>query len=212
MIYVTKGPKNSNTTSSTGRTSYADERPFYVAAYYNYTNWEKTIDRPLLLSLGGNHKSTFDIAAGFRVFDWMRVEANYYKTDFELAGDRLVLDGHTVFANVIFDARINHMYSFLSHQWFVPYVGVGFGVSFNSLEKDTPQMTVDMDRETPFVWGAMAGVAIEFNKSFAIDLGYRYMYMSAPHITIGGIWVQDYTLDDLSPVSHQFRAGVRVSF
>ena len=208
IIYATEKGRTAQRTAAgqtTNETSFADERPFYLGAAYNYTMWEKFTDRPLLLDAHQN--SSLDIMAGLRPLDWLRTEINYYHVRFDLAGRRLWVDGNAFFVNVIVDARMNHLYRFLSRQWFVPYVGVGAGVSWNNLHCDVPSLQAKMERHVPFTWTAMAGVAIEFNDSFALDLGYRYMHMASPKMYIWG-----YELDDLTPVSHQFRAGFRVSF
>jgi len=207
MIYTVQ--PGATAAGANDKDSYARSHRFYIGANFNYSIWEKMIDRPLLLD--GRNDATFDVMAGVRVYDWLRAEANYYRLRTDLAGDRLYITGNTAFLNLIVDARIGSLYRFMSRQWFVPYVGVGAGVSFNDLNADSPWLYPKMDRGMSFVWAAMAGVAIEFNDWFALDFGYRYMYMAAPHIH-ATVSVLDYELDDLAPVSHQFRAGVRISF
>ena len=207
MIYTVQ--PGAATVGANDKDSYARSHRFYVGADLNYSMWENMIDRPLLLN--GRHDFTFDAMAGVRIYDWLRAEANYYRLRTDLAGDRLYITGNAAFLNLIVDARLSSLYRFMSHQWFVPYVGVGAGVSFNTLNTDSPWLDAKMECKAPFIWAAMAGVAIEFNEWFALDFGYRYMYMASPHVH-ATVSVLDYELDDLSPVSHQLRAGVRISF
>ena len=212
IIYATemgRSAHRSATGQTTNETSYADERPFYLGAGYNYSMWEKITDRPLVFDAHNN--STFDLMAGVRFLDWLRAELNYYHAHFDLAGRRLYMTGETFLVNAIVDARLNHKYRFQKRQWFVPYVGLGAGVSRNTLHSDVVYRPVKMERNTPFTWTAMAGIAIEFNDSFALDFGYRYMRMSAPKLRLRVDFLE-YELDDYAPTSHQFRAGFRVSF
>jgi opacity protein-like surface antigen len=171
--------------------------------------WARVIDRPLLFE--GDATNSFDAAIGHRVFDWMRIEASYYRPNYQLAGKRLSIKGHAITANAVFDARINNLYSFMSRQWFVPYVGAGFGLSFNKVNSDLPFRNARLDHTTPLIFNIMAGLSIEFNKSFALDIGYKYFYMAAPHLSMN-VDVANYELDDFSPTAHQVRAGIRISF
>ncbi len=49
----------------------------------------------------------------------------------------------------------------------------------------------------------MAGLGIEFNDWFTLDIGYRYMYMLKPGID---------GFRDLAPNANQIRVGARVNF
>ena len=53
------------------------------------------------------------------------------------------------------------------------------------------------------VISAMAGLGVELGAHFALDLGYRYMYMFSPEFDV---------ISDFAPVAHQFRLGARVHF
>lgn len=50
---------------------------------------------------------------------------------------------------------------------------------------------------------AMAGISIEFNDIFALDFGYKYLYMFDGDTNI---------VADFAPTAHQFRAGARIHF
>lgn len=158
--------------------SYASIRRFYIGGDFAYSFWDDDS------GLSGDSAGSWDAMIGIRPYDIFRIEANYHR----IAGkwDNLDLDADAVFINAIIDARIDGPYQFFRKQWFVPYVGAGAGIAFT-------------DGDNAFTAAALAGIAIEFNKSFALDFGYRYLWIDLPD-------------DDFSPMAHQFRAGVRVSF
>ena len=164
-------------------------RRFYVGGMYDFTMWNDGDN------ITGKNTSGFEALVGVRAFDIFRVEANYiYNT---AKWDAFELTGHVAMLNAIVDARIGNLYRPFYHQRLVPYVGIGAGVSWNSFDGGAAEKDV-----TP-VLAAMAGLSIEMGQYFAVDLGYRYMYMFSPKFE---------TAPDLTPMGHQFRVGARVHF
>lgn len=168
-------------------------RRFYVGGAYNFSIWNNGADD--MVSISGKNTSSFDAVVGFRAFDIFRIEANYMRmsakwNEFEMTGDVAML-------NAIFDARIGNLYRLFYKQRMVPYVGIGAGISWNSPEN------VHIDDKISPVLAAMAGLSVEMGQYFALDLGYKYIYMFSPKFD---------AISDFAPAAHQFRVGARIHF
>lgn len=167
---------------------------FYVGGMYDFSVWQSYTDKNDV-RVGGKSTSSFDIVAGLRVYDTFRIEANYTRTNAKWEG--ISLHGNTLFLNAVIDARMDSMYRLFRSQHLVPYVGAGVGLSGNKVDgakiddKISPAVTV------------MAGLGIELGEHFAIDAGYRYMYMFTPKFDV---------VKNLAPTAHQFRIGARINF
>ncbi|MBD5400159.1 porin family protein [bacterium] len=172
----------------------AREHRFYIGGMYDFSMWQSyTDDRDVRAS--GKNTSSFEAIAGIRVYDTFRIEANYIRTRAKW-GD-FSMDGNTGFVNAIFDARIDSLYRLFYKQSLVPYVGAGAGLSWNTADN------AHIDNKITPAAAAMAGLAIEMGENFAVDFGYRYMYMFTPKFDV---------VRDLAPTAHQFRVGARVNF
>ena len=171
----------------------ARKHRFYIGGAYNFSIWSDYTDEHNI-DTNGKNTSSFDIVAGMRICDTFRIEANYVNN--RAQWNNLNLDSHSAFINVIFDARIDSIYRLFHTQMLVPYVGFGAGISWNSSEYEIKNKT------TPAL-GALAGISVEFNDIFALDFGYRYMYIFDPKFD---------TISDFNPTAHQFRAGARIHF
>ena len=174
--------------------SYAADKRFYVAGFYNGVLTNDAND------INGKFSNSFDIAAGVRATDNFRIELNYHTLD--LKYDAFELEGNTFFINAIIDGRMNQRYSLLRRQVVVPYIGLGAGFSGNRISGTD----AELGREFSPVIAALAGIAFEINKTFSIEFGYRYLHVISPQITIAGDDI------DMSPSAHQFRTGVKLSF
>ena len=147
-------------------------------------------------SIHGKDSGGFEIIAGMRIIDTVRTEVDYTHTDAQW--DELSFKTDTFMINTIVDARVDSLYRTLRNQMIVPYVGLGIGLSWNSANDGT-----ELNKKIAPAVSAMAGLGIEFNEMFAVDLGYKYFYMFNPEPNI---------MSDLNPVAHQLRAGARISF
>ena len=173
--------------------AFARVRRFYIGGAYDFSMWSNGADDTV--HVDGKNTSSFEVVAGVRPFDIFRIEANYIRTSakwnaFELTGDTAML-------NFIFDARIDNIYRLFYNQRLVPYVGIGGGVSWNSVDGTT------IENKISPVASAMAGLAVELGDRFTLDFGYRYMYMFSPKFEY---------IADFAPTAHQFRVGARVNF
>lgn len=174
--------------------AFARDYRFYVGGMYDFSMWQSYTDKNDL-HVSGKNTSSFDIVAGVRIYDTFRLEADYTRT--RAAYDGFSLRGNTLFLNAIVDARIDSMYRLFHSQHLIPYVGAGAGLSGNKAyganidEKFSPAVAV------------MAGLGIELGENFAIDAGYRYMYMFTPKFDV---------VNGLNPAAHQFRVGARINF
>lgn len=173
----------------------ARQKRFYIGGGYNLTLWQDyTNDKDLRAE--GKVSSGFDVVAGLRVYDIFRLEANYIRTDVKY--DNFSLTGDMAMLNAIFDARIDNLYRLFRSQMLVPYVGLGAGLSWNKADDG-----VRLDNKITPMAAALAGISVEFNDIFALDFGYKYIYMFDPKIDV---------MPDINPSSHQFRVGARVHF
>ncbi len=168
-------------------------RRFYVGGAYDFSMWNNGADDTVGIS--GKNTSSFEAVVGMRVTDIFRLDANYIRTSAKW--DAFDMTGDTAMINAYFDARIDSMYRLFYRQRMVPYVGVGAGVSWNSADG------AKIENKISPVISAMAGLGVELGEHFALDLGYRYMYMFSPEFDV---------ISDFAPVAHQFRLGARVHF
>lgn len=181
------------TVSGADSQALARLRRFYVGGMYDFTLWNNGADD--VTHVSGKTTSSFEVVAGVRAFDIFRIEANYIRTSAKWDAFNLTTD--TAMINAIFDARIGNLYRLFYHQRMVPYVGVGAGVSWNSSDDTSLGHKI-----TPAL-AAMAGLSVELGQYFALDFGYRYMYMFSPEFG---------AISDFAPAGHQFRVGARVHF
>lgn len=168
-------------------------RRFYIGGAYDFSMWNNGADDSV--SITGKNTSSFEVMAGVRAFDIFRIEANYIRT--AAKWDAFSLTGDTAMINAIFDARIGNLYRLFYHQRLVPYVGIGAGASWNSADGATVESKISP------VFAAMAGLSVELGEYFALDFGYRYMYMFSPKFNV---------ISDFAPIAHQVRVGARVHF
>ncbi|MBO4480633.1 MAG: outer membrane beta-barrel protein [Alphaproteobacteria bacterium] len=183
--YTTRVTKNSD--------AFASVHRFYLGAMYDFSMWMDYVGDSDIAH--GKNVSGFDIVAGFRPYDIIRIEADYMNT--RAKWDLFAINANTLFINTIVDARIDNLYRTFYKQHLVPYVGAGVGLTWTGSDD------VNVKNDTGVSVAAMAGLGIECSEYFTIDLGYRYVYMFKPKIE---------PMPDLNPASHQIRAGVRVNF
>ncbi len=173
--------------------AFARDHRFYIGGAYNFSMWGN--DAGDTMRVTGKDTSGFEAMAGMRLNDILRFEANYIHTDAKW--DAFSLRGDGVMINAIVDARINGLYRLFRNQRLVPYVGAGGGMSWNSAKH-----TEIKHSATPMA-AAMVGLGIELGENFALDFGYRYLYMFKPKFE---------SVPDMTPIAHQLRAGVRINF
>ncbi len=171
------------------------EHRFYIGGAYDFSMWQNYTDDNGI-SISGKNTSGFDAFLGLRISDVWRIEANYIHTD--ARWNQFSIQSDSAMINAIIDARIDGIYNILYNQMIVPYVGIGVGATW--MDTDTG---VSLEHKIVPTFAAMAGIGIEFNPIFALDFGYRYIYMNNPDIN---------GLNDFNPSGHQFRAGARISF
>ena len=188
-------PYRTELSKSSSEYSGLNQHRFYVGGAYDFSMWQ-SFTNDADISVSGKNTSGFDLYAGMRFSDTFRIEANYMHAkarwgQFSTKNDAFLL-------NAIIDARIDSIYSLFQSQAFVPYIGIGAGASWNKSDDDI----VFGNKVSPIV-SAIAGVSVEFNNIFALDFGYKYLYMFNPDINV---------IADLNPAAHQFRVGARISF
>ena len=175
--------------------TFASEYRFYVGGMYNVSLWQNYTDESNI-AITGKSAQSYEGFVGLRVSDTFRLELNYTHT--KANWNEMSFDGETFLLNALIDARIDSMYRLFRQQMILPYVGIGVGASWNS----GTDSTILENKVLPAV-AAMAGISVEFNPHFALDFGYRYLYMFNQKNNV---------ISDLNPAAHQFRVGARVSF
>ncbi len=173
----------------------ASIRPYYIGGSYNFTMWQDyTTDTNI--SMNGKNTSSFDVVVGLRLYDTFRLEANYINTDAKW--DNISFESQMAMMNLIWDARIDTIYRLFHSQMLIPYVGFGAGASWNKADNG-----VEIKNHTSPVLSAMAGISVDFNTIFALDFGYKYIYMFD---------VESNTIPEFIPSAHQIRVGARIHF
>ena len=175
--------------------TFASEYRFYVGGMYNVSLWQNYTDDSNI-AITGKSAQSYEGFVGLRVSDTFRLELNYTHT--KANWNEMSFDGETFLLNALIDARIDSMYRLFRQQMILPYVGIGVGASWNS----GTDSTILENKVLPAI-AAMAGISVEFNPYFALDFGYRYLYMFNQKNNV---------ISDLNPAAHQFRVGARVSF
>lgn len=175
--------------------TFASEYRFYVGGMYNVSLWQNYTDESNI-AITGKSAQSYEGFVGLRISDTFRLELNYTHT--KANWNEMSFDGETFLLNALIDARIDSMYRLFRQQMILPYVGIGVGASWNS----GTDSTILENKVLPAV-AAMAGISVEFNPHFALDFGYRYLYMFNQENNV---------ISDLNPAAHQFRVGARVSF
>ncbi|MDR0803731.1 MAG: outer membrane beta-barrel protein [Rickettsiales bacterium] len=200
LVYVAQrvedvDPKNAK---ERGREDLSRDRRYYLGGDFSYSFWQS--EKQNGFDIDGRGNTGFDLMAGIRVYDTFRLEANYANTAAKYRG--FSVSENIVMVNAIWDARIDYLYRWFHRQYVMPYAGFGVGLAFNDASGGA-----EIRRETSIAANAMVGLGIEFNEWFALDFGYRYLYVSSPELKISGVKISSF-----APSAHQLRAGVRVSF
>ncbi|MDR3320486.1 MAG: outer membrane beta-barrel protein [Desulfovibrio sp.] len=112
----------------------------------------------------------------------------------------------TIFANFFWD--------FHNNTTFTPYIGVGLGMAFNYTgydytDYDSTRYSMD-DHFTNFAWNAGAGVAFNFNDSFALDLAYRFVGLGYNEVSTSIKGSKAKVSND--PYNNEFLLGLRFMF
>ena len=172
-------------------TAFASEHRFYVGGMYDYSMWIDSGDGAILQ---GKNTSGFDVVAGVRALDTLRIEADY--AHISAKWDAFSLTSETAFINAIVDARIGSLYRLFYRQHLVPYVGIGAGLAWHDAQD------VEISHDMTVAFAGLAGIAFEIGEHFALDFGYRYVYMMSPK----------FDTSNMNPRGHQLRVGARINF
>lgn len=109
---------------------------------------------------------------------------------------------------------VNAYYDFKNDTKFTPYVGVGVGIAWVSMEGDLAGVVgFDSYTESNFAWSLNAGISYDITENWSADLGYRYMNVGdakTKSLTIVGLGTGHLEAKDI--VSHQVMLGVRYTF
>jgi len=109
---------------------------------------------------------------------------------------------------------LNAYYDIRTGSPWTPYVGGGLGFAVNQLTRNVdytgPLGTVSAggrSTDVQFAAAAMVGVSYDFSSFFAIDVGYRYLYIGGSSVGLAPAYPSTTEIGSLN--EHQIRAGLR---
>ena len=105
-------------------------------------------------------------------------------------------------------AMANAFYDFDTGSQFTPYVGVGAGVGFVSVEYEPSAVAIINDNAVAFAYQAMAGVAYEVSPMMSIFAGYRYRATLDPEVE-ATLFSAEFDIENRASI---IEAGVRWTF
>lgn len=135
---------------------------------------------------------------GYRFTPWLRGEVSLDYLD--LGGADTVLGRFDANATV---ALASVYWDVISIAGFTPYLSGGVGFAIDRISP--PALMPAIDDQWKLAWSLGAGVSYAFSEAWSVDLGYRYVNVGAPDLSIPGV-----TIDALG--GHQLRLGLRYSF
>ena len=174
------------------------------------------------------------VGFGYRVTEWLRADATFsYRYGEQVAGqiDRVngqpasaALGMHTDAATLIFNFYLDVVPALgFPRSWFQPYIGAGFGPSFNHTRSSTvvgnlpgglSGAQLPSHTTSDIAWNAGGGLAIRLFNGFATDLGYRYVDLGGFRTGTGVAQPSGAPVDSLrfKMRLHEIYLGFRVMF
>jgi opacity protein-like surface antigen len=108
---------------------------------------------------------------------------------------------------------VNGYYDLGNFRGFVPYLGAGLGIAWNSTDAvvTTPAGgRLAGESESSFAWAVMAGVGYQVSERAILDLGYRYIDLGDATSGTGGGVTAPVRIHDLA--AHEIKLGLRYHF
>jgi len=134
--------------------------------------------------------------------------------------DPIPIDGDPLHTSVeSYTLMFNGYYDFGRFYGFVPYVGVGIGAAYNSVESvyftENVNLvnTIEGEKTMSFAWSVMAGVGYQISDRMILDIGYRFIDLGRAQSSNSDNagWVNPRTyIDDL--YAHEIKVGLRYHF
>ncbi len=108
---------------------------------------------------------------------------------------------------------LNVYYDFENTSKFTPYVGLGAGIAWVSMEGDIAGVA-DFSSKTQsnFAWNVGLGVAYDVAENFSVDLGYRYAQFGDAKTATLTAGANEARLEADSISAHQVMCGLRYTF
>ena len=109
-------------------------------------------------------------------------------------------------------ARLYRPVAFLKPMTF--YTGAGIGMAYMKIETDGPGLTNASTGQVTFAYQVVTGFAYALTSRVSLSLGYRYLNLGSPEITMQGAGLDpgNPSVFGLDLDSHGFAAGLRVKF
>lgn len=108
---------------------------------------------------------------------------------------------------------VNGYYDLGNFRGFVPYLGAGLGIAWNSTDDVvlTPAGSrLAGDTDSAFAWALMAGVGYQVSERAILDLGYRYIDLGEATSSAGVGVAAPVRVHDLA--AHEIKVGLRYHF
>lgn len=150
----------------------------------------------------------FGAGIGYNLGDHVRGDITFdYRSDTDVSGITGLITHTADLSSAIVLANL--YYDILSRDRFAPYVGFGFGISYNKTGVRAiapPVSSTGGDDKTSLALSAMAGFSYRIHNGWMLDAGYRYLYMGDARTGIG-LAPGALKIDDIQ--AHELRIGVR---
>lgn len=124
------------------------------------------------------------------------------------------LTSHSLMANFYYDL------DFAQIAGITPYVGVGVGVAYHSMDDVTwidpsgARQQIAGAEQLELAWSVMAGASYQYSDRLTLDVGYRYIDLgdarSERHVIADPTQDAQVLFEDIA--AHEIKAGIRVNF
>lgn len=108
---------------------------------------------------------------------------------------------------------VNGYYDLGNFGGFVPYLGAGVGIAWNSTDDvvlSPAGIRLAGDTESSLAWALMAGVGYQVSERAILDLGYRYIDLGGATSSAGAGVAAPVRVHDLA--AHEIKVGLRYHF
>lgn len=163
---------------------------FYVRGDVGASKQENKIKGSSVFNSGSRFKNSpvYAVGAGYKFDDNFRADLNLQHRDLHYKQSQAgIVTAQKTKNNSLF---LNGYYDFKNESMFTPYVTAGVGLSRNvakdAVANDSGTLTIYKGKTTNnFAWNGGFGSKMNLNKSFDLDLGYKYVNLGEIKMGLG---------------------------